>query len=162
MVSSAILGFPRIGAERELKKALESYWKGEKTEAELLAVAAKIRAENWQRQQAAGIRFIPSADFSLYDQVLDHIHMFGATPGRYAPLRNGDPLTLYFAMARGYQKDGIDVVAMEMTKWFDTNYHYLVPEFTADQHFVLTTDHTLGAYKEAKAQGIETRPVILG
>jgi len=162
MVSSAILGFPRIGAERELKKALESYWKGEKTEAELLAVAAKIRAENWQRQQAAGIRFIPSADFSLYDQVLDHIHMFGATPGRYAPLRNGDPLTLYFAMARGYQKDGVDVVAMEMTKWFDTNYHYLVPEFTADQHFVLTTDHTLGAYKEAKAQGIETRPVILG
>jgi 5-methyltetrahydropteroyltriglutamate--homocysteine methyltransferase len=162
MVRSAILGFPRIGAERELKKALESFWKGEGSREALLQVAKTIRAENWKRQKDAGISHIPSADFSLYDQVLDHIHMFGAIPGRYAALKDSDPLTLYFAMARGHQKDGVDVVAMEMTKWFDTNYHYLVPEFTADQSFVLTTNHTLDAYNEAKAQGIQTRPVIIG
>jgi 5-methyltetrahydropteroyltriglutamate--homocysteine methyltransferase len=162
MVTAANLGFPRIGAQRELKKALESYWKGEATKEALEKTAATIRGENWKRQQNAGISLIPSGDFSYYDQVLDHIHMFGCVPARYDVLNNADFLTRYFATARGYQKDGADVVAMEMTKWFDTNYHYIVPEFSENQTFRLATSHTLDAFKEAKAQGITTRPVVIG
>jgi 5-methyltetrahydropteroyltriglutamate--homocysteine methyltransferase len=162
MVKSAILGFPRIGAERELKKALESYWKGESAKEALLQVARTIRAENWKRQKDAGIAHIPSGDFAFYDQVLNHTLMFGAIPQRYAPLKDGDPLTLYFAMARGHQKDGVDVVAMEMTKWFDTNYHYIVPEFSRTTEFTLNAAPLLEQFNEAKAQGIITRPVIIG
>jgi 5-methyltetrahydropteroyltriglutamate--homocysteine methyltransferase len=138
MVIAANLGFPRIGADRELKKALESYWKGE-ISADILKEQAKaLRANHWQRQSNAGIAQIPSGDFSFYDITLDHIHMFGAIPERYNALKNADALTLYFAMARGHQKDGVDVVAMEMTKWFDTNYHYIVPEFSDETEFALT------------------------
>ena len=162
MASSAILGFPRIGAQRELKKALESYWKGEDKKEHLLQAAKTIRAENWKRQQEAGITHIPSGDFAFYDQVLNHTLMFGAIPERYAPLKAGDPLTLYFAMARGHQKDGVDVVAMEMTKWFDTNYHYIVPEFSKATAFTLNATPLLEQFAEAKAQGIVTRPVIIG
>ena len=162
MASSAILGFPRIGAQRELKKALESYWKGEDSKEHLLQVAKTIRAENWKRQKDAGITHIPSGDFAFYDQVLNHTLMFGAIPERYAPLKNSDPLTLYFAMARGHQKDGVDVVAMEMTKWFDTNYHYIVPEFSKATAFTLHAAPLLEQFAEAKAQGIVTRPVIIG
>lgn len=162
MAVSANLGFPRIGAHRELKRALESYWKGEMPQADLLDVAKQLRAQHLKRQQDAGITMIPSGDFSFYDQVLDHTHMFGAIPARYESLKHGDPLTLYFAMARGHQKDGVDVVAMEMTKWFDTNYHYIVPEFSADTEFALTTNHTLSQFEEAKAAGITTRPVVIG
>lgn len=162
MVIAANLGFPRIGANRELKKSLESYWKGELTADALEATAKSIRAENWKRQADAGIAHIPSADFAYYDQVLNHTHMFGAIPARYDALKGKDPLTLYFAMARGHQKDGVDVVAMEMTKWFDTNYHYIVPEFDTNTQFALTTTTTLDAFNEAKAAGITTRPVVIG
>ena len=161
MAVSANLGFPRIGAQRELKKALESYWKGDLAEAALEAAAKDIRATNWKHQQSAGIHFIPSGDFAYYDQVLNHIHMFGAVPARYEALkakRNDQ----YFAMARGHQKDGVDVVAMEMTKWFDTNYHYIVPEFDDATKFALTHNYVLEQYNEAKALGINTRPVIIG
>ncbi len=162
MVLAANLGFPRIGAQRELKKALESFWKGESSADALQMVASALRAENWKRQKDAGIEVIPSNDFSMYDQVLDHIQMFGAMPARYAALKNTDALTQYFAMARGRQADGVDVVAMEMTKWFDTNYHYIVPEFEAGQSFALATQKPVEQFLEAKAQGITTRPVILG
>ncbi len=162
MVTAANLGFPRVGAQRELKRALESYWKGENARDAVLQTAKSLRADHWNRQKDAGISLIPSGDFSFYDQVLDHTHMFGAIPARYEALKSGDPLTLYFAMARGHQKDGVDVVAMEMTKWFDTNYHYIVPEFSKDTEFALTTKHTVDQYTEAKAAGIETRPVVIG
>ena len=162
MASTANLGFPRIGAQRELKKALESYWKGDIAAADLEATAKSIRAENWKRQKDAGITAIPSGDFAYYDQVLNHSAMFNVVPSRYDNLKNGDPLTLYFAMARGHQKDGVDVVACEMTKWFDTNYHYLVPEFSDATEFKLVARTTVEQYKEAKALGIETRPVVIG
>ncbi|MES2984906.1 MAG: 5-methyltetrahydropteroyltriglutamate--homocysteine S-methyltransferase [Pseudomonadota bacterium] len=162
MATTANLGFPRIGAQRELKKALESYWKGDVTVEALEATAKSIRAENWKRQHKAQITHIPSADFAYYDQVLNHSVMFGAIPSRYASLKNKDPLALYFAMARGLQKDGVDVVACEMTKWFDTNYHYIVPEFSASTEFALEQNLPLAAYNEAKALGFNTRPVVIG
>ncbi len=156
------LGFPRIGAHRELKKALESFWKSESSKDALMAVAKNLRADHWGRQKNAGMNVIPCGDFSFYDLVLDHTHMFGAIPARYESLKHGDPLTLYFAMARGHQAGGVDVVAMEMTKWFDTNYHYIVPEFSETTEFALTTSHTLDQFNEAKAAGIAARPVVIG
>ncbi len=162
MAIAANLGFPRIGAHRELKKALESFWKGEIPAADLQGVAKDIREQNWKLQQSNGIAHIPSNDFSFYDQVLDHIVMFGAIPKRYESLKGGDALNLYFAMARGRQADGVDVVAMEMTKWFDTNYHYIVPEFDAKTEFALNSDKIISQFKEAKALGITTRPVVIG
>lgn len=164
MATTANLGFPRIGDQRELKKALEGYWKGDTTREQFLKVAEGIRAKNWKRQQQAGITHIPSGDFAFYDQVLNHSVMFGVIPERYAALKNGDPLTLYFAMARGYQKEGVDVVACEMTKWFDTNYHYLVPEFSSATEFSLNAQFNviLEQFEEAKKLGVTSRPVILG
>lgn len=161
MATTATLGFPRIGADRELKKALESYWKGDSTREQLLAVAKSIRTENWKRQQDAGIKYIPSGDFAFYDQVLNHTLMFGAAPKRYEAVKN-DPLALYFAMARGQQKDGVDVVACEMTKWYDTNYHYIVPEFTPETEFKLGYAPMIEHFKDAMAQGYATRPVVIG
>ena len=162
MTSTANLGFPRIGAQRELKKALESYWKGEIPSKDLHAAGAAIRAENWKRQHNAGITHIPSGDFTYYDHVLNHSYMFGAIPERYNPLLKADALDLYFAMARGHQKDGVDVVACEMTKWFDTNYHYLVPEFSEKTQFALTHNRLVKYFEEAKALGYTTRPVVIG
>jgi 5-methyltetrahydropteroyltriglutamate--homocysteine methyltransferase len=161
-ITSANLGFPRIGAFRELKKAVESYWKGESTEAQLQAVAKEIRATNWKKQADAGINFIPSNDFSFYDQILDLTATVGAVPARYNFAGGNVDLTTYFAMARGQQANGKDVVAMEMTKWFDTNYHYLVPEFSKTTAFKLSSTKIVDEYNEAKALGIETRPVIVG
>ncbi len=162
MTKSASLGFPRIGAFRELKKAVEGYWKGNLSKSDLLTVGAKIRKENWTIQKNSGIDFIPSNDFSFYDNILDMIATVGAIPERFE-FKGGDVnLDLYFAMARGSQKDGLDVMAMEMTKWFDTNYHYIVPEFTKNQKFKLSSDKIIDQYKEAKIFGIETRPVIIG
>ena len=128
MALSNVAGFPRIGAQRELKFATEGYWRGEVSEPELLEAAKRIRLDNWRFMQAAGIDLIPSNDFSLYDHVLDTIALVGAVPDRYG--HGGGPVGLdtYFAMARGRQEGGVDVTAMEMTKWFDTNYHYIVPE----------------------------------
>ncbi|MBO7115319.1 MAG: 5-methyltetrahydropteroyltriglutamate--homocysteine S-methyltransferase, partial [Bacteroidaceae bacterium] len=160
-IRTNILGYPRVGAGRELKKAEEAYWAGKTTRDELLAVAAQIRKSNWQLQKEAGIDLIPSNDFSLYDQTLDLTLSLGAIPERYNTLKD-DRLELYFAMAHGYQKDGIDVTAMEMTKWFDTNYHYIVPEFTRDQQFTLTYNKAAADFSEALALGIKTKPVLIG
>lgn len=156
-----ILGYPRIGSHRELKKACENFWSGKISEEQLLKEGASIRALNWYLQKEYKIDLIPSNDFSFYDQVLDLAMSLGAIPKRYAPLLN-NKIELYFAMARGYQKNGYDIIAMEMTKWFDTNYHYIVPEFTKEQQFSLFNNKPLEEYKEAKALGIDTKPVIIG
>ena len=112
------LGFPRIGARRELKHALESYWRGETDAAQLQATAAELRARHWRLQRDAGVDVPPSNDFSLYDQVLDTAVLFDAIPQRYRALAQRAPLDGYFAMARGLQRDGVDLHALEMTKWF--------------------------------------------
>lgn len=173
-VQVATLGFPRIGPKRELKTALEAYWAG-KTDAEaLLSAAAELRGLTWARQRDLGADVVPSNDFSLYDHVLDLTAMVGAMPPAYGWRGDRVDLATYFAMARGSRGDGQACAhghahasgegtpAMEMTKWFDTNYHYLAPEFTADQVFRLGSTKALDEYLEAKALGIETRPVLLG
>ncbi len=156
-----VLGYPRIGKDRELKRALESFWAGRSTREELEAVAKELRKENWTLMQEAGIDLIPSNDFSYYDTVLDQTLAVGAIPARYDSLKD-DKLNLYFAMAHGYQKDGNDVIAMEMTKWFDTNYHYIVPEFTKDQTFSYFDTKAVDEFIEAKKLGIITKPVLIG
>lgn len=159
------LGYPRIGSKRQLKKACEAYWAGKIPLNDLQKAAAEIRETNWKLQQQAGLDLIPSNDFSFYDQVLDMAFTVGAIPGRYHEILTElkkPELDLYFAMARGYQKDGLDIIAMEMTKWFDTNYHYIVPEFTKDQQFKLFSTKVLDEFKEAKRLGIHTKPVLLG
>lgn len=160
-IRTNIPGYPRIGANRELKKAEEAYWAGKISRLELLDAAAIIRKNNWLLQKEAGIDLIPSNDFSFYDQTLDLSLSLGAIPRRYNNLKN-DLLELYFAMAHGYQKNGIDVTAMEMTKWFDTNYHYLVPEFNRGQEFHLTYNKAAAEFKEALEIGIRTKPVLVG
>ena len=157
------LGYPRIGSNRELKKACELYWAGKIAADELLKVGKNIRQENWQLQANAGIDLIPSNDFSFYDQVLDLTLTLGAIPKRYSEVaKTNSTLDLYFAMARGSQKEGQDVVAMEMTKWFDTNYHYIVPEFTRNQKFELFSTKIIEEFKEANNLGIATKPVLIG
>lgn len=157
------LGYPRIGNNRELKKACEAYWAGKITADELLATGKQIRLTNWKLQADAGIDLIPSNDFSFYDQILDLSLTVAAIPNRYAEIaKTKSPLDLYFAMARGSQKDGQDVVAMEMTKWFDTNYHYIVPEFTKNQEFKLFSSKVIDEFIEAKNIGIKTKPVLIG
>lgn len=162
MALSANLGFPSIGLKRELKKALEAFWKDKISQDELEQTAKDLRALHWTMQNDATIDAIPSNDFSYYDRVLDTTAMVGAIPPRYH--WDGDEVTpeLYFAMARGRQHGGTDVVAMEMTKWFDTNYHYIVPEFRKDTPFKLSSTKPVDEYKEAKEMGIETRPVLIG
>ncbi|AVM50427.1 5-methyltetrahydropteroyltriglutamate--homocysteine S-methyltransferase [Capnocytophaga sp. oral taxon 878] len=161
-MKSNVLGYPRIGEKRELKKANEAFWAGNSTEEELLAVAEKIRVHNWQLQKDAGVDFIPSNDFSFYDQMLDFSFVVGAIPERFAPIKHLRNLDRYFALARGYQKDGIDITAMEMTKWFDTNYHYIVPEFTKNQTFSILVNKPLQEYNLAKQHGFDTKPVLIG
>ncbi|WP_158973580.1 5-methyltetrahydropteroyltriglutamate--homocysteine S-methyltransferase [Cellulophaga sp. L1A9] len=158
------LGYPRIGNNRALKKALENYWSEKATLTDLGKTAKNIRAENWLLQQEKGIDIIPSNDFSLYDQVLDMCMTVNAIPKRYEQLQknNATPQDLYFAMARGIQKNGIDLTAMEMTKWFDTNYHYIVPEFYKNQSFSYSNAKIVDEYKEALALGIKTKPVLIG
>lgn len=160
-----ILGYPRIGSKRELKKACEQYWAGKIVLEELLTVGRNICSQNWNIQKEAGIDLIPCNDFSYYDQVLDMSLIVGAIPSRYhevALKKNNSELDLYFAMARGYQKDGLDITAMEMTKWFDTNYHYIVPEFYKNQQFKLTSDKIFNEFAGAKQAGINAKPVIIG
>ena len=159
------LGYPRIGSQRELKKASEQYWSGKIPVQQLLQTGKAIRRQNWQLQKDAGIDLIPCNDFSFYDQVLDTSLMVGAIPERYHSLMEAKQLPdidLLFAMARGYQKNGYDVTAMEMTKWFDTNYHYIVPEFTANQKFTLYNIKVLNEFLEARENGINAKPVLLG
>ncbi|MFD2935851.1 5-methyltetrahydropteroyltriglutamate--homocysteine S-methyltransferase [Spirosoma flavum] len=163
------LGYPRIGSHRELKRASEQFWANKITRQQLQEVGRRIRQDNWLTQQQAGISLVPCNDFSLYDQVLDMSLTVGAIPKRFLPLLgqpnvdHPDHLTLYFAMARGYQQDGLDLTAMEMTKWFDTNYHYIVPEFSADQSFTLLSEKVFTEFDEAK-QTLNTipKPVLLG
>src|SRR5919198_1003298 len=163
MALSNIAGFPRIGPERELKFATEAFWRGDVSEAELLEAAKRIRLDNWRFMQAAGIDLIPSNDFSLYDHVLDTIALVGAVPDRYGHERGRVDLDTYFAMARGRQEDGIDVTAMEMTKWFDTNYHYIVPELGPGTRFSLSSTKPFDEHAEAMEElGIDTVPVIVG
>jgi 5-methyltetrahydropteroyltriglutamate--homocysteine methyltransferase len=177
-VSAANLGFPRIGPRRELKTATEAYWADKIDQAALLDTARALRAATWDRQKAAGIEVIPSNDFSFYDQVLDTSVMLGAIPEIYSGIGAPDSLDVYFAMARGRQtkgtqpaaeegcshghSTGTDVPAQEMTKWFDTNYHYMVPEVVPGQAFALSTSKPIDHFKEARALGHHTRPVILG
>ncbi|MEZ0181227.1 5-methyltetrahydropteroyltriglutamate--homocysteine S-methyltransferase [Flavobacterium oncorhynchi] len=157
------LGYPRIGSNRELKKASELYWAGKISADELIDAGKEIRIQNWHLQAEAGVNLIPSNDFSFYDQVLDLTLTVGAIPERYHELaKTNSSLDLYFAMARGAQKDGQDVVAMEMTKWFDTNYHYIVPEFTKNQKFELFSEKVINEFKEANALGVATKPVLIG
>lgn len=159
------LGYPRIGSNRELKKACESYWSGKITLHELQSAGESIRKQNWKTQKDAGIDLIPSNDFSFYDQVLDMSLMVGAIPDRYHEVilkKGNNELDLYFAMARGYQQNGLDITAMEMTKWFDTNYHYIVPEFRKDQQFKLFSTKAIHEFQEAKNFGLSTKPVLIG
>jgi 5-methyltetrahydropteroyltriglutamate--homocysteine methyltransferase len=162
MALATCLGFPRIGADRELKKALESYWAKKTTAAELDATARALRLRHWSIQRAAGIDHIPCNDFSLYDHVLDTAVMLGVVPARFRGIT--DATARYFAMARGLQDaaTGTDVAALEMTKWFDTNYHYLVPELEPHQAFAPDTERLIAEIAEARAAGIEPRPVLLG
>ena len=161
MALSNLLGYPRIGPNRELKKATESYWAGKISQKELLEIGSKIRIENWKLQKSLGIDLIPSNDFSFYDHMLDTICLVGAIPKRYVTSGPSD-LQTYFAMARGKQIQEHDVIAMEMTKWFDTNYHYIVPEFTKDQTFKLSSTKPFDEFNEAKSAGIITKPVLIG
>lgn len=162
-MQTQILGYPRIGSRRELKKASEAYWAGEISVEELEKTGQTIRLENWKIQQQNGIDLIPCNDFSFYDQVLDMSVLLGAVPGRYSAFaQTHSAAELYFAMARGYQKGGFDLTAMEMTKWFDTNYHYIVPEFKREQRFELNPAKLLKELAEAREAGVNAKPVIIG
>jgi 5-methyltetrahydropteroyltriglutamate--homocysteine methyltransferase len=160
---SNVSGFPRIGARRELKLATEAFWSQERSVDELLGSARDLRAGNWKLQRDAGIDLIPSNDFSLYDQMLDTIALVGAVPERY-DWAGGSQVDLdtYFAMARGRQAGGVDVTAMEMTKWFDSNYHYIVPELHEGMRFAFSSTKPLDECREASALGIDTKPVLIG
>ncbi|KAG0288440.1 methionine-synthesizing 5- methyltetrahydropteroyltriglutamate--homocysteine methyltransferase [Linnemannia gamsii] len=167
MVQATNLGFPRIGGQRETKKLVENFWAGKITEQALDEAAVKLRAENWKLQQAQGLSQIPSGDFSFYDHVLDHAVMFNVIPQRFRHLADGHERN--FAIGRGIQKpatetqEKVDIEAQEMKKWFDTNYHYIVPEFETNQTFHLSANvKTVQEFNEAKALGIHTRPVVLG
>ncbi|WP_208855667.1 5-methyltetrahydropteroyltriglutamate--homocysteine S-methyltransferase [Rhodopseudomonas palustris] len=174
-LSVATLGTPRMGPRRELKFALERYWAGQTDAESLTATAAKLRAANWAQQKSLGVNVIPSNDFSFYDQVLDTSVMVGAIPDIYGWKGGQVSLATYFAMARGSQTAAVDLAcahdadghaegmpAQEMTKWFDTNYHFMVPELTSNQQFVLSSLKPVEEYREAKALGHRTRPVLLG
>ncbi len=162
MTLSASLGHPRIGPDRELKRATEGYWSGDVGEEELRRVAADLRRRSWETQREAGLDLVPVNDFSLYDQVLDTAALLGAVPERYRWEGGTVDLDTYFAMARGAQTDELDVGAMEMTKWFDTNYHYIVPEFRPGQEFGIASEKPFREVREARELGIEARPVMLG
>ncbi|KAH8175417.1 cobalamin-independent synthase, catalytic domain-containing protein [Sarocladium implicatum] len=162
MVQSSVLGFPRMGVNRDLKKATEAYWGGKISQSDLLAEAKRLRLAHWQIQKDAGVDIIPSNDFALYDHVLTHIQDFGAVPERYT--KDGlDLVDQYFAMGRGHQKNGIDVPSLEMVKWFDSNYHYVKPTLQDNQTFTLIdSPKAVREFKEAKDAGIQTRPVLVG
>jgi 5-methyltetrahydropteroyltriglutamate--homocysteine methyltransferase len=167
MATTHNLGFPRIGAKRELKFALEFYWKGQSSREDLQLVGAELRARHWHDQ--AALDLVPVGDFAFYDQVLDMSFTLGNLPARVRGF-HGDALDNYFRVARGRSAAGAEdhaaccggIAAGEMTKWFDTNYHYIVPEFDAGTEFKLDASRLLAQLAEAKAQGIKTKPVIIG
>lgn len=161
------LGYPRMGAQRQLKKACEQYWQGRIGRSELFVTAKRLQEEHWAIQQQAGMDLIPCNDFSFYDQVLDMTLLLGAIPDRYSVVVTEVPenaeIDLYFAMARGYQQHGLDITAMEMTKWFDTNYHYIVPEFTEQQQFRVFSNKVFNAFDAARHYtGTTPKPVLIG
>lgn len=162
MIKTHNLGFPRIGENRELKHSLEAFWKGGITEEALLEDAEILRAKHWQAQSESGLDLIPVGDFSMYDQVLDTSVMLGCIPERFNHNEQKVSLETYFRMARGRSATGEGVSACEMTKWFDTNYHYIVPEFTQHQYFQLSSDKLFDEVEEALTQGHSVKPVILG
>ncbi|MGW4870739.1 5-methyltetrahydropteroyltriglutamate--homocysteine S-methyltransferase [Streptomyces chartreusis] len=155
---ATVYGYPRQGPDRELKKAIEGYWKGRVTADALRATAAELRRANWRRLADAGIHEVPTGDFSYYDHVLDTTVALGAIPDRHRVAVETDALDGYFAMARGTQ----DVAPLEMTKWFDTNYHYLVPELGPDTVFTADSAKQVAELKEALALGLTARPVLVG
>ncbi|MCX4904395.1 5-methyltetrahydropteroyltriglutamate--homocysteine S-methyltransferase [Streptomyces sp. NBC_00878] len=155
---ATVYGYPRQGRGRELKKAIEGYWKGRVDADALRATAAELRRTNWRQLAEAGLHEVPTGDFSYYDHVLDTSVMVGAIPGRHRAAVEADALDGYFAMARGTQ----DVAPLEMTKWFDTNYHYLVPELGPDTVFTADSAKQVGELGEALALGLTARPVLVG
>ncbi|PQO30248.1 5-methyltetrahydropteroyltriglutamate--homocysteine S-methyltransferase [Bremerella cremea] len=161
MAIATNLGFPRMGANRELKRLLERYWQGKIGAEALNEGAAEVRATNWQWQAEAGITQVPVGDFSLYDHVLDWAIRVGAVPAAYRTAKLVSHLDRYFAMARGSQQ-GVDLPAMEMTKWFNTNYHYIVPEWSTDQEFHLDAESFLKQVIAAQQISADARPVVLG
>ncbi|KAJ3488362.1 hypothetical protein NLI96_g2877 [Meripilus lineatus] len=161
MVASSVLGFPRIGANREVKKAVEAYWAGKISADDLTKAAADVKKASWTSLKERGVDLIPSGDFSLYDHILDHSAAFNVIPKRYLG-HNLSPLDVYFAMGRGRQADGVDVPASEMKKWFDSNYHFVVPEFSEETDFKLNFNKAVEEFNEAKALGVATRPVVVG
>ncbi len=154
------LGFPRIGRQRELKKAVEAYWRNEQTATELEATCKQLRMTHWKAQHDAGIDLATVGDFSLYDTMLDTAAMLGCVPKRYGWDGGRVNLDTYFAMARGNGERGVS--AMEMTKWFDTNYHYIVPEFSLDQTFQLSTEKLFLEIEEARAENMRVKAVLPG
>lgn len=152
------LGFPRIGAGRELKHVLEAYWRGDINDEKLNATAAELRQRHWALQRDAGIDLIPAGDFALYDQMLNMTALLGAVPKRFNAQRDEVGLDLYFAMARGTATQP----AMEMTKWFDTNYHYIVPEFEANTRFRVASRQLFNEVAEARTLGITPKAVLIG
>lgn len=161
MIKIHTLGFPRIGAERELKFALERYWRGEIGQQQLEAAAAALRQKHWQLQADAGLDFVPVGDFSLYDQMLDMSVLLGAVPERFRPCAAGD-LDGYFRMARGRAPCGAPVRPCDLSKWFDSNYHYIVPELERGQRFALHGERLFTAVAEAQSLGHCPKPVIIG
>ncbi len=162
MEKTSVIGFPRVGAHRELKFAIEKYFAGKVSADEVQKTAAEMREYGWKKQKDAGISFIASNDFSFYDNMLDTAFMLNAIPSRYAKL-GLSPLDTYFAMAHGYQGDKGDVKALPMKKWFNTNYHYLVPELEAGVKLsVSDSNKAVEEYREAKKQGVDTVPYLIG
>jgi len=163
MIQTHTLGFPRMGAQRELKFALERHWRGEITADQLEATGRELRARHWRLQQQSGMHRVTVGDFAYYDHVASHIQMFGCEPARFEFSGSEPELTRYFTMARGHDAaQGHGRWPLEMTKWFDTNYHYLVPEFSADTQFHLASSRLLDEVAEAQALGHHPKPVILG
>jgi 5-methyltetrahydropteroyltriglutamate--homocysteine methyltransferase len=171
MIKTHILGYPRIGAQRELKVALERHWRGELDEQALETVAADLRARHWAEQRAAGLDFVSVGDFALYDQVLDHVQLFGCAPARFGFTGAETPLRQLFTLARGVATEAHDGCgcaqghgkpALEMTKWFDTNYHYLVPEFDAATRFDLAPERLLDQVAQARALGHPVKVTLIG
>ena len=157
------LGFPRIGAQRELKRAVEAYWSGKKTAADLEETGRELRAAHWQRQAASGLQWVPVGDFAWYDHILEWTTLLGAVPARFGQ-PEGQPVSLdtLFRMGRGRAPSGTPTAACEMTKWFDTNYHYIVPELVPGQTFRIAREYLFEQVQEAQALGHQVKPVIPG
>ncbi len=156
------LGFPRVGLRRELKKAQESYWAGNSTREELLAVGRELRARHWDQQKQAGIDLLPVGDFAWYDHVLTTSLLLGNVPQRHQNNDGSVDIDTLFRIGRGRAPTGEPAAAAEMTKWFNTNYHYMVPEFVKGQQFKLTWTQLLEEVDEALALGHKVKPVLLG